>query len=86
MTFVAGSVFGSTGCNRYNAGVSLTGEGLTIMPGPMTMMACDDPAGAVEQGFMAALATVTRFDFDEDTGALLLMAQDRPVVTARPAP
>lgn len=86
MTFVAGSVFGSTGCNRYNAMVHLTGEGLMIMPGPMTMMACDDPAGTVEQGFMKALAGVTRFDFDEATGALVLMAQDRPVVTASPAP
>ncbi len=86
MTFSDGTVFGSTGCNRFNAEVTLTGEGLTMLPGPMTMMACDEPAMAVEQGFMRALAAVTAFDFDADTGALVLMAQDRAVVTAMPAP
>ena len=86
MTFAGGSVSGKSACNRYNAQVKLTGETLSILPGPMTMMACDDALMAVERGFMEALATVTSFDFDQDTGALLLMAQDRAVVTASPAP
>lgn len=85
MAFADGSVSGKSACNRYNAGVQLTGESLTILPGPMTMMACEDPLMAVERSFMEALALVTLFDFDQDSGALLLMAQDRPVVTAVPA-
>ncbi|QLQ19404.1 MAG: META domain-containing protein [Exiguobacterium profundum] len=86
MSFVYDSVSGKSACNRYNAGFTLTGESLTFQPGPMTMMACDDALMAVERGFMDALAAVTSFDFDQDSGALVLMAQDRAVVTANPAP
>lgn len=86
MTFAGDSLSGKSACNRYNAGVTLTGENLMIEPGAMTMMACEDPLMAVERGFMDALKAVTTFDFDADSGALMLMAQDRAVVTATPAP
>lgn len=86
MSFAGDMLSGKSACNRYTAGVTLTGESLVIQPGAMTMMACEDPLMAVERGFMDALAKVTSFDFDQDSGALVLMAQDRAVVTAVPAP
>jgi len=76
----------STGCNTLSGDYVLDPAGLRFTPGPMTMMACPDPLMAVERGFMDALKAVTSFDFDQDSGALVLMAQDRAVVTAVPAP
>ena len=80
MTFGAdGSVSGSGGCNRYNAGFTLTGEGLTFMPGMQTMMACPEAIMNMEHSFHATLETVTRFDI-ADTGALVLYAGDGSAV------
>lgn len=85
--FDGDGVAGSTGCNRYRAAATLTAEGLTIAPGPLTMMACDPDTMAREQAFIAALTRVTGFDFDDDNGgALVLIAGgDGPVLTAVPA-
>ncbi len=66
-------VFGRGGCNSYNAGFTLTGEGLAFGPAASTMMACEEAQMAVEQAFHQALATVDGFDIGAD-GALELRA------------
>ncbi len=66
-----GSVSGSGGCNRFNGGFSLTGEGLSFGPAATTMMACPEALMNMEQSFFQTLAGVIRFDIAE-TGALIL--------------
>lgn len=83
--FAGGGVFGKAGCNRYSPGVALTGDALAITPGPLTMMACDEETMAIEREFIETLAMVTGFDFDPETGALILTAAEAPVLTATPA-
>jgi heat shock protein HslJ/membrane-bound inhibitor of C-type lysozyme len=70
-----GRVAGSGGCNRITGGYSLTGEGLSFGPMASTMMACAEAVMAAERRFMDTLATVDRFDLD-DEGALLLIGAD----------
>jgi heat shock protein HslJ len=62
---------GAAGCNRFTGGVSLSGEGLTLQPGGMTMMACEEPLMKLEQAYMQRLGRVSQFDFD-DAGRLVL--------------
>jgi heat shock protein HslJ len=78
----SGRVFGSSGCNRYSGGFTLTGEGLSFGAAAGTMMACPDDQMAVEQAFLGGLTTVSRFDIAAD-GALELYAADRVVIRAR---
>ncbi|WP_322892043.1 MULTISPECIES: META domain-containing protein [unclassified Yoonia] len=80
----AGRVAGSSGCNRWFAGYQLTGESLSIRQSGATMMMCNGPVMAQERLFFAAIAQVTGFDLD-DSGALLLMGPEGPVITARAA-
>lgn len=80
----AGRVAGSSGCNRWFAGYQLTGESLTIRQSGATMMMCNGPAMAQERQFFAAIAQVTGFDID-DSGALVLLGKEAPVITARAA-
>ncbi len=61
-----GAVSGSAGCNRFTGKATL-GEG-TIAFGPLasTMMACVEPAGAMEQetAYLAALESATTWQVD----------------------
>lgn len=85
MEFAAdGRVAGSGGCNQWFSGYDWTGEGVTIGQAGATMMACSEPIMAQEQRFFAALARVTGFDVDA-TGALVLLATEQPILTARAA-
>jgi heat shock protein HslJ len=78
-----GNVGGMGGCNRYSAGFTLSGEGMSIGPAAATMMACEEALMRLEQALFKALPAVTRFDIDE-TGALLLYGADEvPLVRAR---
>ncbi|MDG3042172.1 META domain-containing protein [Roseicyclus marinus] len=79
-----GRVAGSGGCNQWFSTYAWTGEGVTIGQAGATMMACSEPIMAQEQRFFAALARVTGFDVDA-TGALVLLATERPILTARAA-
>jgi len=78
-----GRVAGRSACNRYFGSYSLTGEGLSFGQAGGTMMACGDAEMAMEQAFLAGLATVTRFDFDE-AGRLVLLSGDSPAMTFAP--
>ena len=68
---------GAAGCNRFTGGVALSGEGLTLKPGGMTMMACEEPLMKLEQAYMQRLGRVSQFDFDE-AGRLVLTVDGTP--------
>jgi heat shock protein HslJ len=72
-----GRIAGKAGCNRFMGGMTLSGEGLSLQPGGMTMMACPDDLMAFERAFLDRLAEVTQFDFDE-AGQLMLMVNGAP--------
>lgn len=77
-TFADGRVSGNTGCNNYGAAYTLDGENLTIMPGPMTLMACPEAQMMVEQQFMAALAATATYSIAD--GQLSFLNSDGAVV------
>jgi heat shock protein HslJ len=77
-----GAVFGTSACNRYRGGFTLTGEGLTFGPAAGTMMACPDDLMAVERAFLATLESIQRFDLAED-GTLELISGDEALIRAR---
>lgn len=73
LTFLAdGDAAGSTGCNRFGATWTQDGSALTIEPGPVTLMACADPAvDAQEQAVLAAFPLVASFEQSDDSLMLL---------------
>ncbi len=79
-TFADGAVSGSSGCNNYSAGYTLDGESLSIMPGPMTMMACPEPQMTVEMQLMAAYGATAAYAI-ADGQLSLLDAAGNPVAT-----
>jgi heat shock protein HslJ/uncharacterized lipoprotein YbaY len=83
MTFgTDGRVSGRGGCNQFNGGYTLTGEGLSFGPAASTMMACPEAVMNLEQSFFQTLTAVIRFDI-ADTGALMLYGADgNPVIRA----
>lgn len=64
-------VYGRGSCNRYNAGFTLSGEGISFSNAAATMMACAPALMDQEQKFFRILGGINRFDIDA-TGALLL--------------
>jgi heat shock protein HslJ len=81
MEFDSDRVFGSAGCNRFNGGVTLTGETLRIGQAASTMMACVEPGLAEQESrFHALLPTITRAGLDS-AGRLTLLAGDTVVFT-----
>lgn len=46
--FEKGKIFGTAGCNNYNAAFDLAGDSLNVKPMMMTMKACPDLAGQNE--------------------------------------
>jgi heat shock protein HslJ len=78
-----GSVSGSTGCNTYRGGFTLTGETLSLSLVATTRMACAAPAMAQEQQLLLALGAVRGFDLGAD-GSLQLRSAKGVVVEARP--
>jgi heat shock protein HslJ len=75
MTFAEGRVSGLGSCNRYGAGYTLTGEGLTFSKGMSTMMACPPEIMQQEQEFLGLLEKIKRFSIGPG-GALVLEADD----------
>jgi len=64
-----GQVSGSSGCNRYSGGYEATGTALKVGPLASTQMACDKPAGVMEQEqqYLAALQNAATFEIAGDT-------------------
>jgi heat shock protein HslJ len=59
----AGRVGGSAGCNGYSAEYKVNGESLTIGQAVSTLMACETPAGVMEQeaAFLKAFENAATF-------------------------
>lgn len=77
-----GALSGKAACNRFAGRYTLTGEGLRLDPGAMTMMACPEPVMAAERAILDALGQIDRFDFDA-AGDLLLVGGDAVLLRAR---
>lgn len=77
-----GRVSGMGSCNNYNAGYTLTGEGLSFSRAAATLRACAPALMDQEQKFFDTLAKVSGFSIDE-TGALILTAPDGGTILAR---
>ena len=73
-------IAGKAGCNRFMGGMTLSGEGLSLQPGGMTMMACPDDLMAFERAYIDRLTEVTQFDID-DAGQLILLVGGSPGAT-----
>jgi len=72
-----GTVGGTTGCNTFS-GSYTAGDGgaLSIEPGAMTQIACEEPLMRLEAVYTAALADVESFEIvDEGEGLLLSGAE-----------
>ena len=80
-----GSMAGSTGCNRFAGTWSSAGSGLRLTPGPMTLMACPDPAQRQESAVLAALAATRSYSLD-DTGLVLHGDGGAVLAVYRPTP
>jgi heat shock protein HslJ len=61
---------GQSGCNRYTAGVTVSGDTLTFSPIAGTRMMCPDAQMAVEDAYLRALDSVSRY---EEQGSQLLL-------------
>jgi heat shock protein HslJ len=84
-----GQVSGKSGCNAYSGGYETTGDQLKIGPLAATQMACDKPAGVMEQEqqYLAALQNAATFEIAGDTltirdanGAMQVVAKARTSV------
>lgn len=61
-----GALDGTTGCNSFRGTFTVSGDSLGIQLGPMTQMACTDPAiAAQEQALLTGLPGVGRFQVRE---------------------
>ena len=54
-----GEATGSGACNRFFASYTLSGSSLTFGPIGSTLVACPEPSGTIEAGYLALLETVT---------------------------
>ena len=64
MRFEAGRVSGFSGCNRLVGSYTVEGDIVTLSQLAGTMMACPEPAMALESAFRAALGGPLRFSID----------------------
>ncbi len=58
-----GTISGTSGCNNYNAGYTVSGDTITVAQGISTLRACADPAvDELERLFNTSLASAESFD------------------------
>lgn len=62
-----GTMFGSTGCNRFSGTWTAAGGALTLQTGPMTLMACPADLQAQELAVLAGLAATSSYTVDGET-------------------
>jgi heat shock protein HslJ len=56
-TFQNGGISGKDGCNQYGAAYKVSGNVITIKPGPSTMMACEPKIMEQAQAYLSALSS-----------------------------
>lgn len=72
LEYIDGAFAGTTGCNRYNVGVSFDGDTLTTMPGITTQMAClSETQSQQETAFLDAMTAAASYTLAGDTLTLL---------------
>jgi heat shock protein HslJ len=75
-----GTVSGSAGCNSFSGSYSVADDGgISIDPGAMTQMACDEPLMQLEAEYMAALDEARSFEVIDEGGGLLLSGGRTPL-------
>jgi heat shock protein HslJ len=79
--FLEGRVSGNASCNRYHAGIELTGEGLYLTSTlASTRMACAEPTGSQEERFLSLIQSLQGFDITRE--GLLLLTEDGALLLA----
>jgi heat shock protein HslJ len=70
-----GSLSGSAGCNNYSGIYQVDGDMIEIELGPLTMMFCEEPEGAMDQeaAYLKALDSVTSYRI---LGDVMVMEDD----------
>lgn len=81
--FADGRLAGSTGCNRYSTSYAVDGDALELEQLVSTKIACIEPAGAVEQAFLAAMERVSHWRVTGEE--LVLRDGDEEVLRFLPA-
>lgn len=68
LQFIEGQVSGSSGCNQYQAAYEVNGDALTISQAAMTLMACTEPEGIMEQErlYLELLGSAERFQLTDE--------------------
>ena len=64
--FAGGKVSGFSGCNVYNAPVTISGATIKVGTAATTMMACDADKTALEQAYLGNLAKAATFTATKD--------------------
>jgi heat shock protein HslJ len=61
-----GNLSGNAGCNTYSGAYKVNGDQITIGPLASTMMACEEPAGVMEQEtqYLAALQSAATYQIE----------------------
>ena len=77
-----GRLAGNATCNRILGSYESDGNKLNIKPAGTTMMACPEALMKQERKLLDLLPTIRSYRID-DTGALVLMTQDKKVIVAR---
>jgi heat shock protein HslJ len=77
----AGTVAGSTGCNRFRGSYEASDGTLSIGQAAATMMACSEPLMQQERRFLDLLATIARYEIAPD-GTLLMTSDDGRSISA----
>jgi heat shock protein HslJ len=67
LTIAGTSWTGFGGCNRYMTTATLTGQNVALSPVAATMMACADPAMAVEDLYLQRLDQVASYSMSGST-------------------
>ena len=76
---------GSAGCNSYSGGYQIQGDTITVSETAVTLMACMEPDGVMEQEryYLEFLQDAQRFEFDGER--LLIFRTDGEALTFQPS-
>ena len=79
--FEGDAVSGSGGCNNYNGTVAVDGSNLTVSGVASTMMACNEPAGVMDQeaAFLSQLENAASFELGGST-LIVANADNEPIM------
>jgi heat shock protein HslJ len=82
--FKGGKINGSSGCNSYGGSYQVSGDKITVSELGMTLMACPDPAGLMDQEAHLLDAMGKAQTFQLANGQLEIFALDGEMLTFVP--